>query len=309
MSYCPRTFENRHVTSTAPAAATPRLERSTDPPIDRLPPHAYFVISAVFHYLGPALAVLLFARIDVLGVAWLRIVTAAVLFAVWRHPWRVWRELGRGTRRVLLGWGTVLAVMNSCFYIAIDRLPLGTVAAIEFVPVIALAALSARTVRNGVALLLAVPGVYLLTDIRLAAEPVGLAFAAMNAVLFALYIVLGHRVAHSDLIRGIDGLALAMLIATVVAFPIGIWDAGPAFLDPVALAAAIGVGVCSSVVPYVCDQLAMARLTRATYALMVSLLPATATVIGVVVLTQVPTPVETIGVVLVIAGVAIHKGR
>jgi len=188
-------------------------------------------------------------------------------------------------------------------------LPLGTVAAIEFVPVIALAALSARTVRNSMALLLAVPGVYLLTDVRLAAEPVGVAFAAANAVLFALYIVLGHRVAQSDLIRGIDGLALAMLIAAVVAFQIGIWGAGPAFIDPVALAAAMGVGVCSSVVPYVCDQLAMARLTRATYALMVSLLPATATVIGVVVLTQVPTPVETIGVVLVIAGVAIHKGR
>ena len=96
----------------------------------------YFGVSAVFHYLGPAFAVLLFARIDVLGVAWLRIATAAVIFALWRRPWRVWRE-GRETRRVLLGWGAVLALMNSCFYLAIDRLPLGTVAAIEFLPVIA----------------------------------------------------------------------------------------------------------------------------------------------------------------------------
>jgi len=258
----------------------------------------YFGVSAVFHYLGPAFAVLLFARIDVLGVAWLRIATAAVIFALWRRPWRVWRE-GRETRRVLLGWGAVLALMNSCFYLAIDRLPLGTVAAIEFLPVIALAALAARTKRNALALLLAVPGVYLLTDVRLADEPVGVAFAVANAVLFALYIVLGHRVAQGDLIRGIDGLSLAMLIAVVVAFPIGIWGAAPAFIDPVALAAAIGVGVCSSVVPYVCDQLAMARLTRATYALMVSLLPATAAVIGVVVLTQVPRPIEIIGVGLV----------
>lgn len=244
-----------------------------------------------------------------LGVAWLRIATAAVIFALWRRPRRVWRELDGGTRQVLLGWGAVLAVMNSCFYTAIGRLPLGTVAAIEFVPVIVLAALAARTKRNGLALLLAVPGVYLLTDVRLAAQPAGVAFAAANAVLFAVYIVLGHRVAQSDLIRGIDGVALAMLIAAVVAFPLGIWDAAPAFIDPVALAAAIGVGVCSSVVPYVCDQLAMARLKRATYALMVSLFPAAATVIGVVVLTQVPTPFETIGVVLVIAGVAVHKGR
>jgi inner membrane transporter RhtA len=125
-------------------------------------------------------------------------------------------------------------------------------------------------------------------------------------VLFALYIVLGHRVAQ----RGeLDGLALAMLVAAVVALPIGITDAVPAFADPVALAAGIGVGVSSSVIPYVCDQLAMARLPRATYALMVSLLPATATVVGILVLTQIPTPAEAIGVALVVVGVAAHKAR
>lgn len=281
--------------------------RSSRHAVDRLPPHAYFMVSAVFHYLGPAFAVLLFARIDVLGVAWLRIASAALIFAVWRRPWRLWRRLDGRIRRLLLGWGAVLAVMNSCFYVAIDRLPLGTVAAIEFVPVIALSAFAARTMRNALALLLAVPGVYLLTDVRLAAEPIGVAFAAANALLFALYIVLGHRVARSELIRGIDGLALAMLIAAVVALPIGIWDAVPAFTDPVAVAAAIGVGICSSVIPYVCDQLAMARLARGTYALMVSLLPATATIIGVVVLFQIPTPADIVGVGLVIAGVAVHK--
>src|ERR687894_2313619 len=95
----------------------------------RVPPHAYFVVSAVFHYLGPALAVLLFVRIDVLGVAWLRIATAAVVFAAWRRPWRLWSRLDRPTRGVLTGWAAVLAAMNSVFYLAIDRLPLGTVAA------------------------------------------------------------------------------------------------------------------------------------------------------------------------------------
>jgi inner membrane transporter RhtA len=133
----------------------------------RVSPHAYFLVSAVFHYLGPAFAVLLFARVDVLGVAWLRIAAAAAVFALWRRPWRHWPHLDRATRRLLLSWGAVLAVMNSCFYVAIDRLPLGTVAAIEFVPVVALAALSARTRRNGLALLLAVAGVYVLTDVRL----------------------------------------------------------------------------------------------------------------------------------------------
>jgi inner membrane transporter RhtA len=81
----------------------------------------------------------------------------------------------------------------------------------------------------------------------------------------------------------------------------------PAFNDPVALLAGIGVGICSSVIPYVFDQLAMARLARATYALMVSLLPATAAIIGVLVLGQVPTPAEAAGVALVIAGVALHR--
>ncbi|MGI8627047.1 MAG: EamA family transporter [Geodermatophilaceae bacterium] len=273
-----------------------------------VPPHTYFVGSAVFHYLGPAFAVLLFARVDVLGVAWLRIASAAVLFALWCRPWRIWGRLDRATLRLLLAWGAVLAMMNSCFYLAIDRLPLGTVAAIEFLPVIALAAAAARTPRNVLALACAVAGVYLLTDVRLILEPVGFAFAAANALLFALYIVLGHRVATSDQLEGIDGLALAMLIAAAVALPIGAWDAAPAFNDPVALAAGIGVGVSSSVIPYVCDQLAMARLPRATYSLMVSLLPATATVIGIIVLTQIPAAIEVLGVALVISGIAIHQG-
>ena len=88
---------------------------------------------------------------------------------------------------------------------------------------------------------------------------------------------------------GIDGLAAAMLVALVVATPLGGWAAIPAFAAPLALLAGIGVGITSSVIPYVCDQLAMARMPRATYALLVSLLPATATVIGIVVLAQIPT--------------------
>jgi inner membrane transporter RhtA len=276
---------------------------------NRVPPHAYFVVSAVFHYLGPAFAVLLFARIDVLGVAWLRIAAAGLVFALWRRPWRVWRRLDVATRRLVLAWGAVLAIMNSVFYLAIDRIPLGTVAAIEFLPVIVLAAVGARTLRNGAALGLAVAGVWLLSDVRLVAEPWGFAFAAVNAVLFALYIVLGHRVSRNPHVSGIDGLALSMLVAAVVAAPIGFLDAAPAFVDPVALAAGIGVGIASSVIPYVCDQLAMARLPRGTYALMVSLLPATATVIGIVVLAQLPTALEVAGVVLVVGGVAVHRER
>ena len=198
--------------------------------------------------------------------------------------------------------------MNACFYLAIDRLPLGTVAAIEFLPVIALAALGARTPRNGLALALAVAGVYLLTDVRLEGEPLGVALALANAVLFALYIVLGHRVARSsEGDSGIDALGASMLVALVVVTPLAGWAAVPAFTDPAALAAGIGVGIASSVIPYVCDQLAMARLARSTYALLVSLLPATATVIGVIVLAQVPSAIEIVGVGLVVGAVAFHR--
>src|SRR3954449_11484853 len=137
------------------------------------PPHLYFVVSAVFHYLGPAFAVLLFARVDVLGAARLRIASAAVIFAAWRRPWRAYARLARDDRRTLLAWGAVLAVMNCCFYESIDRLPLGTVAAIEFLPVIVLAAFGARSTRNAAALVFAVAGVYLLTNVRITGEPLG----------------------------------------------------------------------------------------------------------------------------------------
>ena len=273
--------------------------------VQTAPPEAYFVVSAIFHYLGPAFAVLLFARVDVLGVAWLRIASAAAIFALWRRPWRSARR--SGTWRLLLAWGAVLAVMNSTFYLAIDRLPLGTVAAIEFLPVIVLAAVGARTPRNLGALALAVPGVYLLTDVALKGDPLGVAFAFVNAALFAAYIMVSHRAAQNGSVPGIDLLGMAMLIAAVVATPIGAWAAVPAFSDPVAIAAGIGVGISSSVIPYVTDQLAMARMSRSTYALMVALLPATATVIGIVVLAQLPSAVEAIGVALVIAGVAVHR--
>jgi inner membrane transporter RhtA len=275
--------------------------------VREVPPHLYFIGSAVFHYLGPAFAVLLFVRVDALGVAWLRIAAAALVFAAWRRPWRALARLDRGARQALVAWGAVLAVMNCCFYLAIDRLPLATVAAIEFLPVVALAALGARTLRNALALVLAVPGVYLLTGVQIGGEPLGVALAFANAGLFALYIVLAHRAAQGEGVTGIDALGLSMLIALVAVTPMAGWAAVPALGDPVALLAGAGVGISSSVIPYVFDQLAMARLARATYALMVSLLPATATAIGVIVLSQVPSLAEVAGVTLVIAGVALHR--
>ena len=272
----------------------------------RIPPSGYFVGSAVFHYLGPAFAVLLFARVDPLGVAWLRIASAAVMFAAWRRPWRALARLDTETRRLIAGMGGVLALMNACFYTAIDHLPLGTVAAIEFLPVIALAALGMRTARNAAALALAAAGVYAVTHVQLGGTPLGVGLAFANAALFAAYIVIAHRVATRPGVTGIDGLAGAMLVAAIAITPAAP-VAAHALTDPALVAAGIAVGVTSSVIPYVCDQLAMARLPRSTYALLVSLLPATATAIGLIVLGQVPTPVDVVGIALVIVGVALHR--
>ncbi|MEZ5100714.1 MAG: EamA family transporter [Thermoleophilia bacterium] len=283
-------------------AATTPLGRAA-----RVPPQALFVASALSRYLGPSFAVLLFARVDVLGAAWLRIAAAALLFAAWRRPWRAAAALDRQGRALIVGLGVVLALMNSCFYVAIDRLPLATVAAIEFIGPIALALAGARVPRNLAAVGAAAAGVVLLTGPHLEGEPLGLALAFANAALFALYVVLAHRLAARGAGAGIDRLGGAMLVALVVATPVGAWSAGDALADPVVLAAGLGVGVTSSVVPYVLDQMALARLPRATYALFVSILPASAAVIGVVVLQQLPSAADVGGIVLVMLGVALHR--
>ncbi|WP_245302190.1 EamA family transporter [Bradyrhizobium sp. LTSP885] len=273
---------------------------------DRVPPHAYFLVSAVFHYLGPAFAVMLFVKIEPLGVAWLRIASAAIVFAIWRRPWRYFRTLSLAERWTVVGLGVVLAAMNSLFYLAIHQLPLGTVGAIEFLGPIGLAAAGVRSIRNFAALAVAIGGVAVLTDVRIEGAPLGYVYAFANCALFALYIVLGHRISGRG---GIDRLGLSMLIAMVAAFPIGIREAAPAFFDIRLLAAGIGVGVSSSVIPYVADQLAMARLPRATFAILLCILPATATAIGFLVLRQIPTIAELFGIGLVIVGVALHRAK
>ena len=272
-----------------------------------LPPHVWFRVSAVFHYLGPAFAVLLFPHVGVLGMAWLRIATAALVFAPMTRPWTVFVRADRHTRLLLLAFGACLAVMNCSFYLALDRLPISLVAAIEFVGTIGVALIGLRSARNLAALAVAVTGTLLLIDVKWASDPIGLSWAFLNGALFVGYIVLGHRVARAGAGDGIAGLGAAMAVAFLIVLPVGFTDALPAFFSPLLLLAAIGVGICSSVIPYICDQLAMSRLPRSSFALMLSLLPVTATLIGVVVLRQIPSVTDCLGIALVVAGVAFHK--
>ena len=210
---------------------------------------------------------------------------------------------------LVAGLGLVFALMNASFYTAIDRLPLATVAAIEFIGPVALALLGVRSARNLAAVAAALAGVYLLTHARFAGSPTGVAFAFANAALFTLYIVLAHRMARRPTMGGIDGLAAAMLFAFLFVSPIGGVEAARTLADPVALAAGIGVGISSSVIPYVFDQLAMARLARESYALFVALLPATAAVIGVIILSQLPPRLDLVGIALVTLGVVLHRSE
>lgn len=281
------------------------IKRPVTAALDRLPPISFFAVSAVFHYLGPSFAVLLFAQVPVLGVALLRIWSAALAFALWRRPWDAWRAGRIQQLPLCIALGVVLAAMNVSFYLAIARLPLATVGAIEFLGVIALAALGARSTRNAAALLLAVAGVATITHAHFFGDAWGLVFTFANCALFVVYIVIAHRVARVS--GGIDGLAMAMLVAAIIVTPFTVGAARPAFVQPVLLLAGAFVGICSSFIPYVTDQLAMARLPRASFALMLASLPAIALIVGMVVLRQFPSAQELLGIALVSAALIVHR--
>jgi inner membrane transporter RhtA len=272
---------------------------------DGLPPHALFVLGAISQYVGAALAVLLFASVPAAGVAWLRVVAAAAVLLAWRRPWQApWT----GPRLWLTAaFGIALALMNLAFYLAIDRLPLGTAVAIEFVGPIAVAALGSRTRRDAMALVLAVAGVLALADVHLTGSPGGFALAIAAGGFWAVYIVLGHRVAADPALRPRDGLALAMAIGALALAPALVTSAVPALVSPLLLAACLAVGVASSVVPYGLEQVAMKRLPRARFALLLALLPATATVVGALVLGQVPGRLESAGIALVVVAASLRS--
>jgi inner membrane transporter RhtA len=270
----------------------------------RVPPPMFFITGAISQYTGSAFAVLLFKHVDAAAVAWLRVFAAAVVLCAWLRPWR--RAWTRRRLALAAGFGVVLGGMNLTFYLSIARLPLGTAVAIEFIGPIAVAALGSRSRHAAGALLLASAGVALLADVRISGSPAGVGFALAAGVLWASYIVLGQRVALVRELRPGEGLAAAMGVGAVVYAPFLVPIAGPAFRDAGLLFECLAVGVLSSVVPYGLDQLAMRRVARARFALLLALLPATAAIIGGIVLGQVPRPAEVVGIGLVVAATALR---
>ncbi|MGH4025373.1 MAG: EamA family transporter [Pseudonocardiaceae bacterium] len=264
-----------------------------------VPAPLLFVLGGASLYGGAALAVLLFDRLSPAAVAWLRMLVAALVLVAWRRPTR---SAWRGKRLVLAGcFGLATGLMNVAFYEAIARLPLGTAVAVEFCGPVAVAALGSRTRRDIGALLLAVIGVVLIADVQLASSPAGFGLALLAAALWAAYIVLGRRVALGG--SGLDDMAVGFTMAAVLLCPLA-WGTGPAWNSPALLALAVGVGVLSTVLPYSLDQVVLRRIGPARFALLLALLPATAAVIGLVVLGQLPSLPETAGIGATVAAVA-----
>ena len=180
--------------------------------------------------------------------------------------------------------------------------------AIEFCGPVAVAALASRRARDVAAVVFAAVGVLLIADVRWSASPVGVLFALAAAALWAAYIVLGKRVATGG--NGLDDMAVGFVVAAVVLSPL-LFAGGPgalsALADPLVLVLAVGVGVLSSVVPYVLDQVVLRRVGQARFAVLLALLPATATVIGLIALAQVPAVPELFGIAAVVAAVALRS--
>ncbi len=244
----------------------------------------------------------MFEEIPAAGVAWLRIVGAALILMAWRRPWR---RRWTGRELVLAGvFGVVLCTMNLTFYLAIDRLDLGTTVAIEFIGPIVVAAAGTRTRRNAAAVGLAASGVVLLAEVQADGSADGILLALAAAVMWAGYIVFGSRVARSGI--AVDGLGAGMVIGAIVLAPWCTPSIGPALDRPELMLLAMFTGLLSSVVPYALDQITLARLDPSRFALLLALLPVTAAVVGAVGLGQVPSLTEALGIALVVTAVAVR---
>ncbi|WP_345498112.1 EamA family transporter [Nocardia callitridis] len=254
------------------------------------------IISVQF---GAALASRLFASTGPAGAVSLRLVFAGLgLLVAWRSTLRI----ARGALPVVLGYGAVLALMNLSFYEAIDRIPLGMAVTIEFLGPLAVSLIGSRRWIDVVWAIMAGGGVFLLTKSDGPVAWTGILFALAAAVCWAGYILLSAALGERT--EGGGGLALAMAFGGVLIVPIGIAEAGAALLNPAALAAGFGVAMLSSVVPYSVELEALRRIPARVFGVLMSLEPAVAALVGVVMLDQLLRPAQWAGVACVAAASA-----
>ena len=268
-----------------------------------IPAESLFLLSAVAQYVGAVIAIGVFDEVPPQTVAWFRILGGAVaLLGLSRRWWSGW------SRHELVGiavFGLATSGMNIFFYLAIDVIDLGKGVTLEFFGPIVVATVATRSARNGVALLFAFGGVAVLGGVEVAGNPLGLVYIMLASALWALYIVVGSRVAKVG--RGVTGLGLGLLIGAVVTAPVGAPWSGPVWLSPRLLGLCLVIGVLSTAIGYGIDQYTMRLIPVRRFSLLLALLPVTASLIGWVALGQRPSTIDALGICLVLIGVAAQE--
>ncbi|MGH3758391.1 EamA family transporter [Actinophytocola sp.] len=289
--------------------ATMHVDRAGPGPLPRLrlvalagralgavPPPVHVLAGILSVQLGAGLAKLLFSTVGSMGAVALRLFFAAlVLLLVWRPSVR----MGRRAWAVVVGYGVVLGAMNMCFYLALERAPLGIVVTIEFLGPLAVAIGGSRRLLDGLWALLAAGGVVLLAEGRGDVELAGILLALAAAACWAGYILLSAALGRHTADGG--GLALGMVLAAVVAVPVGVVDGGTALLEPWVLLAGLGVALLSSVIVYSLELEALRRMPPKVFGVLMSLEPAVAVLVGLVILGEVLGSVQWLAVSLVVA--------
>ncbi|MEE6272509.1 EamA family transporter [Georgenia wangjunii] len=255
--------------------------------------------------LGSALSVDLIDEVGAAGTAWLRLTAGALVFLVIARP--PLRSVRRADLPALLGLGVTSGIVTICFLAALDRIPLGTAVAVEF-----LGPLTVAAVRSHSRSALVWPGLALLGVVGLT-EPwkgdingPGLGFAAMAAVGWAGYIVLTQHV--GDRFTGISALSMTVPIAALTAAVVGVPQAA-GHLTPGVLLAAVGLALLLPVLPYALEMLALRRMTPTAFGTLMALEPAMGLLLGLLVLSQQPTAIQVAGIALVVlAGAGAQRG-
>ncbi|MEU8244522.1 EamA family transporter [Actinoplanes missouriensis] len=259
---------------------------------------ALVLASVVSLQFGGAVAARLFPAAGVHGVVALRLTIAAlILLAVCRPRTRGY---GSGDWLSIGAFGVALAGLNTLFYHAVDRIPMGTAVTLEVLGPLTLSVITARSRQGWLWAGLALAGVALLGRSGVGRLDVaGVAFALGAAVMWAAYIVLSARVGHR--FHRADGLALAVAASAVIMLPAGIAEAGTTLLDPRVVAIGAVVAVLASVLPYTCEMLALRRMPTTTFAVLMSLGPAVAALAGFLLLGQDLAVLECLAIALVVA--------
>jgi inner membrane transporter RhtA len=247
---------------------------------------------------GATFAKSLFPAVGAAGTSSLRVAfSALILIALWR-PWR--RSLPLREAGWIALYGAALGLMNLLFYLALARLPLGPAVAIEFVGPLAVALIASRRRTDFLWIGVAVLGLILLLPIAShdGLDPVGIALALGAALAWALYILFGQRAGR---VHGGQAVSLGMLTAALVVAPFGVTEAGSALLAPGVLAVGLAVAVLSSALPYSLEMVALRRLDRKSFGVLMSLEPAVAACAGLVLLGERISAMQWLAIVLVIA--------